>query len=159
MDPEPDVSWYDKRRDFAEMAFNAARTPVPGQQPATEQPSDPWTFDEPYSLKRDETALSGNVFWLMSNGVSIASYAVSNWGSEDACIKAAWRHAYEPEQPSVAEAALLKRVAAHLALNAHIEGGTSEKVVAHNVGVDSAIAEILKLVRGETALRTLQGDG
>ena len=24
IDPEPDVSWYDKRRDFAEMAFNAA---------------------------------------------------------------------------------------------------------------------------------------
>lgn len=38
IDPEPDVSWYDKRCDFAEMAFNAARTttpaPVLGMSPA-----------------------------------------------------------------------------------------------------------------------------
>lgn len=33
IDPEPDVSWYDKRRDFAEMAFNAARYQAPGEQP------------------------------------------------------------------------------------------------------------------------------
>jgi hypothetical protein len=62
-------------------------------------------------------------------------------------------------QPNaVQEAVLLKRVAAHLALNAHINGETSDRVAAHNVGVDSAIAEILKLARGEAALRALKGD-
>ncbi len=28
IDPEPDVSWYDKRRDFAELAFRAGRAPT-----------------------------------------------------------------------------------------------------------------------------------
>ncbi|WP_299949110.1 hypothetical protein [uncultured Ruegeria sp.] len=65
----------------------------------------------------------------------------------------------QPQQADVQGANFLKRVAAHLALNAHIKDAKGNTQVAHNVGVDTAIAEILKLSRGETALRALAGEG
>lgn len=53
----------------------------------------------------------------------------------------------QPKQPSVAEAArvrLLAEVRAYLALTAHIDDAKTEKEIAHNVGVDTAIAAIIR---------------
>ena len=69
---------------------------APTDQPAAEQPS-PYLFNEPYSIQRKESALSGVYFRLLFHNRSIASYSVKSWGSESACIKAAWHHAYETE--------------------------------------------------------------
>lgn len=50
-------------------------------------------FEEPFSLTRSEV-LGDDVFWLRHNGNSFASFSVKNFGSEQACIEAAWRLAY-----------------------------------------------------------------
>jgi hypothetical protein len=54
-----------------------------------------WTFDAPYTASFNG---SGDDTWLglKSHGMLVASFAVKQWGSEQACIEAAWRHAYEP---------------------------------------------------------------
>ncbi|MBT9385460.1 hypothetical protein KM176_16420 [Pseudooceanicola sp. CBS1P-1] len=52
-----------------------------------------WEFDAPYSLVRTE-GLGGVWFGLSAHGVRTASFSVASWGSEQACIEAAWHHAY-----------------------------------------------------------------
>lgn len=50
-------------------------------------------FNEPFSLTHTQV-LGDDVFWLKHHGKSVASFSVSNFGSEQACIEAAWRVAY-----------------------------------------------------------------
>ncbi|WP_434286257.1 hypothetical protein [Celeribacter sp. SCSIO 80788] len=57
----------------------------------------PYEFTPPYQLIK-KTVFTEVVFFLESNGHSFASFSVRNFGSEQACIEAAWRHAYETEE-------------------------------------------------------------
>jgi len=73
----------------------------------------PWEFDAPYALTRTETL--GKVWYQLSaHGVGIASFLVESWGSEQACIEAAWHHAYDtaPREVTVQEAYLAGFMAA-----------------------------------------------
>lgn len=58
-----------------------------------------WEFSAPYSLTSKD-GLPG-VFWLNHNGHSVASFSAANFGSEQACIEAAWRYAYETDVDEV----------------------------------------------------------
>ena len=51
----------------------------------------PFEFDAPYSLIASDY---GAWFSLKAHGVTVASFAVASWGSANACIEAAWAHAY-----------------------------------------------------------------
>lgn len=62
-----------------------------------------WWFDDPYSLTSGDS--SPEVFRLNHNGHSVASFSVANFGSEQACIEAAWRYAYETDVDEVRAAA------------------------------------------------------
>lgn len=54
----------------------------------------PFEFDAPYSL----FAKDGGWFALYAHGVLVASFSVESWGSDQACVEAAWSHAYvDPE--------------------------------------------------------------
>lgn len=53
-------------------------------------------FNQPYSLIRS-TSFDETWFGLHHNDTLISSYSVKNWGSEQACIDAAWNHAYQPD--------------------------------------------------------------
>lgn len=46
-------------------------------------------WSEPYTLVN-----MGKWFMLKAHGMPVASYDVDRWGSEEACIEAAWQHAY-----------------------------------------------------------------
>ncbi len=50
----------------------------------------PFEFDHPYSLTNKDDGW----FTLHAHGVPIASYSVKAWKTEQACIEAAWAHAY-----------------------------------------------------------------
>jgi hypothetical protein len=53
-----------------------------------------WDFSAPYvATFRD--GLDGKWLSLKAHGVLVASFSVSSFGSEQACIEAAWRYAYE----------------------------------------------------------------
>lgn len=58
-------------------------------------------FDHPYQLINRSPW-----FELKAHGITVATFNVQSWGSEDACIRAAWNHAYgEPVPVTVGEAA------------------------------------------------------
>ena len=59
-------------------------------------------FDHPYSAIFKD-GLSGRWLELRSHDIPVASYAVASWGSEPACIEAAWRHAYGDPAPTPAQ--------------------------------------------------------
>jgi len=50
----------------------------------------PFEFDHPYTLRRQ----TGGAFMLDAHGITVASFDPKSWGSEQACIEAAWSHAY-----------------------------------------------------------------
>ena len=50
----------------------------------------PFEFDHPYTLR----SKTGVAFMLDAHGICVASYDPKSWGSEQACIEAAWAHAY-----------------------------------------------------------------
>jgi hypothetical protein len=50
----------------------------------------PFSFDSPYSLTHDDKGW----FALKAHGITVASYSVESWGTSQACIEAAWAHAY-----------------------------------------------------------------
>ncbi len=50
----------------------------------------PFEFDHPYSLSHK----GDGVFTLAAHGIPVASYSVESWKTEQACIEAAWAHAY-----------------------------------------------------------------
>lgn len=50
----------------------------------------PFEFDHPYTLVNR----GDGVFMLSAHGINVASFSVESWKSEQACIEAAWAHAY-----------------------------------------------------------------
>ena len=50
----------------------------------------PFEFDHPYTLRHQ----TGGAFMLDAHGITVASFHPQSWGSEQACIEAAWSHAY-----------------------------------------------------------------
>ena len=54
-----------------------------------------WEFSAPYSLTRSD--YTPGVFRLNHGEHSVASFSVASFGSEQACIEAAWRYAYGPD--------------------------------------------------------------
>jgi len=79
-----------------------------------------WEFDAPYEASFQEGMYSK---WLQlkSNGFVVASFAVSDFGCEQACIEAAWNYAYGPSDAERIEA-LEARVKAADALAEWVEG-------------------------------------
>jgi hypothetical protein len=52
-----------------------------------------WEFDAPYTATfRD--GMYGKWLELLSNGFTVASFSVNDFGDEQACIEAAWNYAY-----------------------------------------------------------------
>jgi len=64
----------------------------------------PWEFAPPYTAFFSGGLGGDKWLGLKAHGVLVASFAVSSWGSEQACIEAAWRHAYEPSAPTLGDA-------------------------------------------------------
>lgn len=73
-----------------------------------------WYFDAPYSASFNG---SGDDTWLglKAHGMLVASYSVKEWGSEQACVEAAWRHAYEPAALDTPAPALMAELVEALA--------------------------------------------
>lgn len=65
---------------------------------------DKFTFSHPYLLINNGTG----IFTLKAHGMVVASYDVKSWGCEQACIEAAWQHAYGPDENDVLAAALAR---------------------------------------------------
>lgn len=62
----------------------------------------PWEFSHPYTATfRD--GLDGKWLSLKAHEILIASFSVLTWGSEQACIEAAWLHAYGDQANSATE--------------------------------------------------------
>lgn len=76
-----------------------------------------WDFDGPWQAAF-VNGLSGKWLRLSLNGRSVASYEVAAWGSEQACIEAAWRYAYEPQDDPAPDLAELVEAAQPFALHA-----------------------------------------
>lgn len=78
-----------------------------------------WEFDGPWQAAFVD-GLSGKWLRLSLNGRSVASYEVAAWGSEQACIEAAWRYAYEPQdEPAPDLAGLVEAITNLPAIYAH----------------------------------------
>ncbi len=101
----------------------------------------PWEFDDPYKLINRSPW-----FELYHSDWLIASFHVSNFGSEHGCVEAAWRFAYERNnytpETSVGEAQQALNFAA-------------AEIVAYGAN----IARLRKLEDAWEALRALTGEG
>lgn len=50
----------------------------------------PFEFDRPYTLVNR----GDGVFMLNVHGITVASFSVESWKSDQACVEAAWSYAY-----------------------------------------------------------------
>jgi hypothetical protein len=80
-------------------AITLALLDHPAPAPTADQTPKQFEFDHPYSAVFKD-GLVGRWLELRAHGVSVASFAVAAWGSEPACIAAAWRHVYGDDAPS-----------------------------------------------------------
>ena len=95
-DPQPIAS---RRQDGAKSCHQRDLSIEDAQQADPQQVAQERTFTAPYSVEWYE-GMDGKWLALKHDSLVFASYAVSRWGSEQACIEAAWQHVYAPDPQS-----------------------------------------------------------
>jgi hypothetical protein len=109
-----------------------------------------WEFDAPYTaIFRD--GMYGKWLELLANGFTVASFAVTDFGSEQACVEAAWSHAYGPSDDARIES-LERQVSAAPDLLAAL--AFAEAHLAHCMAADAepgaTLCAALAKARGDT---------